>query len=264
MEKSDTIGELAKALAAVQGKLAGAKKDSENPFFKSKYADLSSVWDSCRKLLADNGLAVVQTCSAGYGREVIRVDTILVHTSGEWISGQLDITPSKNDPQGIGSALTYARRYGLSAIVGVCQEDDDAESSMSRPPKEDEVKPADGHYCSLHQTAFFKKGRMKGWAHPIGDTDEWCNEEEAVSTEDMLEEMGVETTVVEEETTDKIASSAPPFKNVGQLLTECMKYNITRKQVLDFMGVSNTSEITNLQEAWQKIQLTLIYQEETE
>uniref|UniRef100_A0A6M3LDD5 Putative Erf family protein n=1 Tax=viral metagenome TaxID=1070528 RepID=A0A6M3LDD5_9ZZZZ len=142
MEKSDSISELAKALCIVQGKLEGAKKDSENPFFKSKYADLSSVWEACRKLLSANGLSVVQTNSPS-GENTTIIDTTLLHNSGEWISGSLEVPLSKNDPQGLGSAMTYARRYGLSAIVGVCPEDDDAESATQRkqePPKT-EKKP---------------------------------------------------------------------------------------------------------------------------
>ncbi|KKN76466.1 hypothetical protein LCGC14_0369750 [marine sediment metagenome] len=134
MKKSDTIGELAQALVQVQKVLEGAKKDSTNPFFKSKYADLSSVWDACRKPLAENNLAVIQTMDTYEGAGFI-IETTLAHISGEWISGRLSITPVKDDPQGIGSAITYGRRYTLAAIVGVCPEDDDAESAMDRKGK---------------------------------------------------------------------------------------------------------------------------------
>lgn len=130
MQKSETIGELAKALSVVQGKLEGAKKDSVNPFYKSTYADLSSVWGACRKLLSDNGLAVVQTNTLT-DNETIVVDTTLIHSSGEWIGGQLTLTPAKTDPQGMGSAMTYGRRYGLSAIVGIAPDDDDDGESTS-------------------------------------------------------------------------------------------------------------------------------------
>ena len=140
MQKSDTIGELAKALSVAQGKIEGAKKDSTNPFFKSSYADLSSVWDACRKPLSDNGLAVVQTTTLTFDEDII-VDTTLLHSSGEWINGQLAVRPTKNDPQGMGSALTYARRYTLAAIVGVAPEDDDAEGATSRQPKQEQKTP---------------------------------------------------------------------------------------------------------------------------
>lgn len=140
MNKSETIGELAKALVQVQAKIEGAKMDSENPFFKSKYADLSSIWEACRKPLTANGLAVVQTADTDDSRVII--ETTLLHTSGEWISGRLAITPMKPDPQGVGSAITYARRYCLAAIVGICPEDDDAEGAMARGQKvKEEVKP---------------------------------------------------------------------------------------------------------------------------
>lgn len=131
MEKSEHIENLAKALSRVQSQLRGAKQDSTNPFFKSQYADLSSVWSACRDLLAENELAVIQTTDVGENHQLI-VETTLAHSSGEWISGQIPMLLSKQDPQGIGSAITYGRRYGLSAIVGICPEDDDAEGAMGR------------------------------------------------------------------------------------------------------------------------------------
>jgi len=137
MLKSDTIGELTKALVNVQAKIKGAKKDEVNPFFKSKYADLSSVWEACRDLLAENGLAVIQTTSAENCQDgEIIIETILAHSSGEWIGGELLLPLAKNDPQGVGSAITYGRRYGLSAIVGICPEDDDAEIAQGRGTKQ--------------------------------------------------------------------------------------------------------------------------------
>lgn len=117
MLKSNTIGELAKALAIVQSKLAPAKKDSQNPFFRSSYADLNSVWDSCRELLTSNGLSVVQTNQITL--DGVIVETILLHSSGEYIGGELFLPLTKQDAQGVGSALTYGRRYGLAAIVGI-------------------------------------------------------------------------------------------------------------------------------------------------
>src|SRR3990172_12431203 len=97
--KSQTISELAKALSKAQGEMTGAKKDSENPFFKSRYADLASVWDACRAALSANGLSVVQIADSSGGQ--VTVQTTLLHASGEWISGSLSMTPTKADPQGI-------------------------------------------------------------------------------------------------------------------------------------------------------------------
>lgn len=133
MEHSESIKELATALAKAQGEMGGAKKGSANPFFKSKYADLAEVWEACREPLSTNGLAIIQTTAQD--EKGVTVETILAHTSGEWISGKLSMVPVKNDPQGIGSIITYARRYSLSAIVGIAPEDDDAEKAMGRDHK---------------------------------------------------------------------------------------------------------------------------------
>jgi len=126
---SSSIDELAKALCKAQSEIRGAKKDADNPFFKSKYADLESVWDACRPALNANGLSVTQVVS---GTQLV---TMLLHTSGQWVRGAQEVCPKESSPQAIGSAITYARRYGLAAIVGVVQVDDDAEQGMGRGEK---------------------------------------------------------------------------------------------------------------------------------
>ena len=128
--QSESIANLAKALSIVQGKLTYAKKDSENPFFKSKYADLESVWDACRDLLSANGLAVVQL-PGEYFEGTMALTTIITHSSGEWISQQMSLPVTKPDAQGAGSALTYMRRYALAAVVGVVQADDDVNAASA-------------------------------------------------------------------------------------------------------------------------------------
>jgi hypothetical protein len=135
MQQSESIANLAKALSIVQGKLTYAVKDSANPFFKSKYADLESVWDACRSLLAENGLAVMQF--PGLYSELdksMSLTTILSHASGEWISQEMSVPVTKPDAQGAGSALTYMRRYALAAVVGVVQADDDGNAASSPKP----------------------------------------------------------------------------------------------------------------------------------
>ena len=127
MNKSESIAKLAEALSKAQGAMRNAIKDSNNPYFKSKYADLASVSDACRTELASNGLAVSQLPETRDGQVVVTY--ILMHTSGEWISGELQMNPVKSDPQGIGSAITYARRYTLAAITGVATEDDDGNAA---------------------------------------------------------------------------------------------------------------------------------------
>lgn len=127
MNKSESIAKLAEALSKAQGAMKNAIKDSNNPYFKSKYADLASVVDSCRHELAANGLAVVQLPTMREGKMVL--EYMLMHSSGEWVSNELEMSPVKNDPQGIGSAITYARRYSLASIVGAATEDDDGNAA---------------------------------------------------------------------------------------------------------------------------------------
>lgn len=138
--QSNEIGKLAEALAKAQAVMEGASKSSANPFFKSKYADLASVWDACRKPLSDNGLSVVQPTEFLPDQpDMVCVVTTLMHTSGEWISGRLAGRPVKQDPQGVGSLITYFRRYGLQSIVGIAPEDDDgnaASGHKTEPVKE--------------------------------------------------------------------------------------------------------------------------------
>ncbi len=128
MNKSEHINELATALSKAQGKMANAKKDSENPFFKSKYADLASVWDACREALSQNGLSIAQISGDTDGKSV-KLVTTLMHSSGQWIEGTLVMIPTKPGPQEMGSCLKYARRYALAAIVGIADEDDDGQKA---------------------------------------------------------------------------------------------------------------------------------------
>jgi hypothetical protein len=126
-----SIGKLAAALSKVQSQLKSAAKDSANPFFKSKYADLGSVWDACREALGANEFAVSQ--SAGSTPEGgISITTILMHSSGEWVGSEVAVKPTKAGPQEAGSILSYLRRYSLAALVGVVAEDDDGEAAEGR------------------------------------------------------------------------------------------------------------------------------------
>lgn len=129
-DMTPTIGKLAEALSKAQSMLTGSKEDASNPFFKSTYSTLTAVWAACRKPLSDNGLSIIQLCQSEI--DMVVVETMLCHSSGEWIKGKLAMKPVKNDPQGIGSCITYARRYSLAAIVGISPEDDDGEASMDR------------------------------------------------------------------------------------------------------------------------------------
>lgn len=135
MPQSAEIKDLATALAKAQEKLKPATKDGENPHFKSQYATLQSVWNAARAALTPNGLSVCQTFSETDGSSMA-ITTTLMHTSGQWISGTLTIRPTKADPQGIGSAVSYGRRYSLASIVGiVADEDDDGNAASAPAPK---------------------------------------------------------------------------------------------------------------------------------
>jgi hypothetical protein len=139
--QSESIGELAKALAKAQGQMKPAPKGKENPFFKSSYADLTCCWETARKALADNGLAVVQ--STEFDGDGAFLVTLLVHSSGEWVRGRYPVRPAKPDPQSVGSAFTYARRYALCAMVGITAEDEDDDGHAATQPRHD-AKPANG------------------------------------------------------------------------------------------------------------------------
>lgn len=130
MNQSNEIGELAKALAQAQSEIMPAVKDSANPFFKSKYADLTSVWNACRAALTKHSLAVCQTTDEMNGR--LMLITTLMHSSGQWIRSHMPILSSKPDAQSMGSAISYSRRYALAAIAGVTAEDDDG-NAATRP-----------------------------------------------------------------------------------------------------------------------------------
>lgn len=123
-EQSESVGALAKALAFAQSQLEDAKKDAVNPHFKNRYATLASVRAAVTPVLSRNGLAVVQT-NEPHGDAGVCVITTLMHESGEWIRGRLFVPVVKKDPQGFGSALSYARRYALAEIAGIASDDDD-------------------------------------------------------------------------------------------------------------------------------------------
>jgi hypothetical protein len=128
--QSENIAELAIALSKAQAENGTVHKDAKNPFFKSNYASLAQVWETVRPALTANGLSVVQLPSqdaSGY-----YVESMLIHSSGQWIKCRTYMKPVKEDPQGIGSLISYARRYALQSLVMVCPDDDDGELAMGR------------------------------------------------------------------------------------------------------------------------------------
>jgi hypothetical protein len=130
MKQSESIKELATALCLAQAEMGGAVKDSKNPFFKSSYADLTSVIKAVKEPFANHGLSFIQLPVSN--ETYVGVTTMLMHKSGEWLQGEYMLPITKRDPQAAGSAITYARRYALSSLCGIPAVDDDAESSMLR------------------------------------------------------------------------------------------------------------------------------------
>lgn len=122
--------ELATALAKAQAEIDAAPKSESNPFFKSTYADLAAVRAVIREPFGKHGLSVVQIPQTTDG--YVHVTTVLFHSSGQCIHGTLTLKPTKNDPQGIGSAITYARRYALMAFAGVAPDDDDGNDASAK------------------------------------------------------------------------------------------------------------------------------------
>ena len=147
---SQSIGNLAAALAAAQAEMKPASKNAANPFLKNKYADLQSCFEACNAVLPAHKLSISQIivpAESGY----VSVQTFLMHESGEWISSVCTLPcavpvsgngkPSVNAAQAAGSAITYARRYGLSAIVGLATDDDDG-NAAGAPVQPQQRKPA--------------------------------------------------------------------------------------------------------------------------
>lgn len=166
--RSEEIGMIAGALAAAQGEMTAAKKDSDNPYYKSRYADLASVWEACREALSKHELSVIQLPS--WDGKRVEVETLLSHSSGQWFSDVLHMVPGWTDKednfhplldaQAVGAAITYARRYALSAMVGIASEDDDgneaagADRENSRQSDEQQggtltAEPVPGKYWSI-------------------------------------------------------------------------------------------------------------------
>lgn len=142
--QSESIAELAKALSATQGELEDAAKTAINPAFKSpdkpkgsSYADLAEVLQTIRPVAARHGLSFVQ--GVGYTAEDgAEITTRLMHSSGQWVQETLNVPVVKKDAQGLGSALTYGRRYSIAAMFGIAQDDDDANAAAEKP----KAKPA--------------------------------------------------------------------------------------------------------------------------
>ena len=132
MKQSESITDLATALCLAQAEMGGAIKDSNNPFFKSSYADLTSVIKVIKEPFAKYGLSFVQLPVTSAGGNGVGVATMLMHKSGQWLQSEYLLPMDKVTPQGAGAAITYARRYALQSLVGIPSVDDDGELAMYR------------------------------------------------------------------------------------------------------------------------------------
>ena len=138
--QSDQLDQIFAALSKAQGQMKAAIKDSKNPYFKSNYADLNSVFEACRNQLSENGLCVSQTMFFQEGQNYLI--TTLGHTSGQWIKSMAPIISAKPDAQSFGSAVTYMRRYSLSSICGIStDEDDDGNKAVGK--REEKSEPVE-------------------------------------------------------------------------------------------------------------------------
>lgn len=169
MEKSEQINELAAALCAAQFSFEEAQKTKENPHLRSKYADLGSVWDAAKPALRENGLCVSQLFVPSESGTLV-LETVLIHKSGQYISGTLTMPLQKTDPQGFGAAATYARRYALSAILGICPDDDDDGHSASNrtQPRQTQNRAATSVPATRQEAAVeaFMPANSEVWSGP--------------------------------------------------------------------------------------------------
>ena len=181
MNKSESIQKIATALAKFQGEMKNPPKNADNPFFKSKYCALDTIIDTIRPVMAKHGLSFIQSCSA-VGAEVA-VTTLVMHESGEWIeSDPMTVHATKLDPQGAGSAITYNRRYSLSAVLGIASEEDDDGNSSSKVSAEkkaqadiDRVSAKTKEDAPVNWIEFWKTCKKMGFSesqvHEIAGTD---------------------------------------------------------------------------------------------
>lgn len=140
MHTSDTINEIAAALAKAQAEISNVVKDAANPHFRSQYATLAAVLDVARPVLAKNGISIMQPAGSDETGNVV-VETMLAHSSGQWMRSSIACRPAKADAQGMGSVITYLRRYSLASMVGIAQADDDGEAGSGRGDSPKDANP---------------------------------------------------------------------------------------------------------------------------
>lgn len=223
MRQSETITAIAPALVKAAAELGPIAKDATNPAFRNKYATLDAIMEQVRPVLARHGLAVMQGVTHPEtvdGKVVgLAVETRLLHQSGEWLATVVTLPVEKSTAQGAGSAISYGRRYGLSAMLGLTAEDDDgnAASTLARPaarsaprstpdaepegrrlyeavPDTPRRKPWSGDLGEAMQTPFPFKKRPELHGKPLGEipldvltaTADWCRKTDADKFADLI------------------------------------------------------------------------------
>lgn len=157
MKKSETLTEFSKAFAKTQQEMKQPLKDANNPFFKSKYVPLENVVEAITESASKNGLSFTQFPSSDEAGNVT-VGTLVMHSSGEWIEyDPIKMKPVKNDPQSIGSAITYAKRYALSAIFGITSDQDDDGNEATQTKKQAPAKKKDEPVISIEKANYYLK-----------------------------------------------------------------------------------------------------------
>lgn len=234
METSESLNELFEALSLAQGESMAALKDTKGQVGTqiTKYADLASCWEACRTPLAKHNLAVIQIPSAEGSKVTVR--TTLGHKSGQWMNGSLTVTSSDPSPRGIGSAITYARRYSLCSMVGIAPEDDDGEAA-SRGTKEAAAKVAE---------AKIKRAKENGGGvnMPIGD-DLGVSMKDYVPPSELEQQLEASVKAVngsKSKSTTKNFTMLESFKNIKDEIGEPDYYRI-----LGSHGYEKSNQITD-------------------
>ena len=199
MKKSETLTEFSKAFAKTQQEMKQPLKDANNPFFKSKYVPLENVVEAITESASKNGLSFTQFPSSDEDGNVT-VGTLVMHSSGEWIEyDPIKMKPVKNDPQSIGSAITYAKRYALSAIFGITSDQDDDGNEATQTKKQQPKKVNDpvisvekaNYYFKEIATISAEKGKedgsiVKWFLNHLGVVDYKMIRQSQIEDADML------------------------------------------------------------------------------
>lgn len=195
---SESTKELYGAMANAQKDISFALKDTNNTYFKSKYADLASVWRAVQEPLGKNGLSVSQSPGIDVvnNQTFVTVTTRVQHSSGEWMEGVCYLPPGKPDAQNYGSVITYGRRYALSAFLGVIQEDDDGESAVGRgasQPAKAESVPQEKPPAKKQKATAPAKGGQKASPQPGTQPEKLTGVARLKDLGRFLKEHGAET-----------------------------------------------------------------------